>query len=144
MAELHVVSGLVAKCADLAGLLDHHRKEIERIGGDIRQVEATIKIFSPDTDLRSIRAKTHQERSVIFRPGEAPRSILDVLRKAGEPLTSREMVERILTGRGIDVTPERLGAVQKSLLTALKGLEAKNLVRVAATGKDGTRSWKIA
>lgn len=144
MAELHVVSGLVAKRSELAGLADHHRKEIERIGGDLRHIDAAIKIFSPDMDLRTIRAKTHQERSVLFRPGEAPRTILDVLRVAGGPLTSREIVERIFAARGIEAAPERIAAVQKSILTAIKGLEAKKLVRVAVVGKGGTRAWEIA
>lgn len=144
MAESHVVTGLVAKRAELAGLIDHHRKEVERIGGDLRHIDAAIKIFSPDTDLRAIRARPHQERSVLFRPGEAPRAVLDVLRRAGGPLTSRETVERILAARKIEATPERIGAVQKSVLIVLKSLEGKKLVRIAAVAKGGIRSWTIA
>lgn len=144
MAESHVVTGLVAKRSELAGLMDHHRSEIERIGGDLRHIDAAIKIFSPEMDLRTIRAKTHKERSVIFRAGEAPRAILDVLRVAGFPLTSREIVEHILAARKIEATPERIAAVQKSILTAIKGLESKMLVKVAAVGKGGMRSWEIA
>ena len=69
MAESHVVSGLVAKRAELAGLMDHHRREIERIGGDMEHIDATIKLFAPEVDLRGLRSKTYRERASHFRPG---------------------------------------------------------------------------
>lgn len=140
----HVVSALTTMHAEMAGQIQHHEREARRISIDQSHVAATLKLLEPAIDLRTIRAKPHQERSVIFRPGEAPRAILDVLRVAAGPLTSREMVERILADRNIEATAERIDSVQKSLLTAIKGLEAKKLVRVVATGKGGTRSWAIA
>ena len=140
----HVVSGLAALHAEMAGRIEHHQKEIRRIGADLVHVTATLKLLAPAADLRAIRAKPHRERSILFRPGEAPRAVLDVLRQADDPLTSRAIVERIFAVRGIDLVPERIEAVQKSVLTVLKSLEAKKLVRVAATGKAGIRSWAIA
>ncbi len=140
----HVVNALAILHAEMAGQIQHHEREARRISLDQGHVAATLKLLEPAIDLRTIRAKPHQERSVIFRSGEAPRAILDALRVADGPLTSREMVERILADRNIEATADRIDSVQKSLLTAIKGLEAKKLVRVVATGKGGTRSWSIA
>lgn len=140
----HVVSALTAMHAEMAGEIQHYEQEIRRISIDQSHVAATLKLLAPTMDLRTIRTKRRQERNVLFRPGEIPRSILDVLRQAGMPLTSREMVERILADRNIEATAERVDSVQKSLLNAIKGLEARKLIRVVATSKGGTRSWVIA
>lgn len=144
MAESHVVSGLVSKRSELAGLVEHHRQEIARLGGDLAHLDATIKLFAPDMDIRSVRPKEHRQRNSFFRPGEGPRAILDALRIAGEPLTSRQIVERIMGGRGVELTPHLIEAVQKSLLVAIKGLETKKLVRVVSVAKGNVRSWQIA
>lgn len=103
-----------------------------------------IHLFAPEIDLRTLRPKQHRERNRYFRPGEAHRAILDALRLAGEALTSRELSEQILRQRGVELTPGLVEALQKSLLMAIKGLEAKGLVRVDAVAKGGVRSWNLA
>lgn len=143
MAETHVVSGLTAKRSELAGLLEHHQNEIQRLSADLGHIDATLKLFDPKIDLRTIRTKNYQDRSGRFRPGEAHRAILDTLRVAGQPLSSREMTERIIAARGLAMTQERIESVQKTLLTALKALEKKKVVVVAATDKFGARSWAL-
>lgn len=82
MAESHVVSGLVAKRAEVAGRVAHHQKEIERIGGDLDHIDAAIKIFAPNIDLRTLRPKEHRQRNSHFTPGQAPRVPLDILLNA--------------------------------------------------------------
>ncbi len=57
MAEPHVVSGLVAKHAELAGLIQFHRTEIKRVASDLQHLDATLKLFAPETDLRSLGSK---------------------------------------------------------------------------------------
>jgi hypothetical protein len=94
MAESIVVSGLVSKHREIAGRIDHHRKEIERLGAGLTHLDATLKLFSPDLDLRSLKPKAHRQRNVVFRPGEVPRFILDALREAGCPLTGHALAER--------------------------------------------------
>ncbi len=144
ISRSHVVSGLAALHAEMTGQIEHHQKEIRRIAADLGHVAATLKLLAPAADLRAIRAKPHRERSVLFRPGEAPRAVLDVLRQADGPQTSRAIVERIFAVRGLDPVPERIESVQKSVLTVLKSLEAKKLARASATGKAGVRAWVIA
>ena len=80
MAESHVVSGLVAKRSEMAGLIQHYQSEIARVSGDLRHLDATIKLFAPEFDLRTVRAKEHRERNQYFRQGERPRMVLDILR----------------------------------------------------------------
>ena len=60
MSESHVVSGLVAKRSELAGLIDHHQKEIDRLTGDLVHLDAAIKLFSPEFDLGTIKRKQYR------------------------------------------------------------------------------------
>ena len=47
MAESHVLSGLVAKRAELAGEVEHHRGELHRLAEALSHVDATIRLFDP-------------------------------------------------------------------------------------------------
>lgn len=96
MAESHVVSGLVSKRAELAGLVQHYQVEIGRLTGDLNHIDATIKLFAPEFDLRTLRAKEHRERNQYFKPGECSRVALDILRESGGALTSRQIVDAVL------------------------------------------------
>ena len=76
MAESHVVTALVSKRAEMAGLIEHHRKEMGRLATDLAHLDATLKLFSPEIDLRTLRAKEHRTRNRFFRPGECQRMVL--------------------------------------------------------------------
>lgn len=144
MSEPIVVTSLLAKRAEMAGLLDQHLQRIAGLQAGLAHLDATIHLFAPEIDLRTLRPKQYRERNHYFRPGEAPRAILDTLRQAERPLTSRELSELALGKLGMELTPVRVEAVQKSLLIAIKGLERKGLVRVDAATKGGVRTWTLA
>ena len=47
MAELHVVSGLVSKRAELAGEVERYHRELQRLADEWGHVDATILLFDP-------------------------------------------------------------------------------------------------
>jgi len=142
MAEDHIVSGLVAKRAEMAGLIDHHRKQVARLAADMHHLEATLRLFAPEMDLRTLRPKEHRQRNAFFKPGEVPRFLLDALRQAGAPLTSHALAERAVAAKGLENTPETVLALQKSLNAALKALTGKGTL--AEGPKLGlARTWRI-
>jgi len=51
MADSHVVTGLVDKRREIAGVIDRHRQEMARLADDLAHLEATIKLFAPDPTL---------------------------------------------------------------------------------------------
>ena len=63
MAESHIVSGLTKKRAELLGQIEAHQKEIQRISEMLLHVDHTIKLFSPEFDLRSIKSKRTNQRN---------------------------------------------------------------------------------
>lgn len=143
MAESHVVTGLVEKRREIAGVIEHHRKEMERLGGDLAHLDATIRLFAPELDLRTLRPKAHRERNAFFRPGQAPRFVLDALREAATPLTCRALGERALAAKGLDADAEVLEALQKSLNGAIKTLADQGTL-VEGPRAGTARTWCIA
>jgi len=143
MPESHVISGLVDKRSEIAGLIEHHRKEMVRLAGNMAHLDATLKLFVPEIDLRTLRVKRHRARNNLFQPGEMPRFILDTLRRAGTPLTSRTLAEQVIAAKGLASSPDLQAGIQNSLLTSLKTLANKGTL---ARGPDEgpAHTWLIA
>jgi monoamine oxidase len=149
MAESHVVSGLVAKHSELAGIIQFHRAEIERIAADLKHLDATIKLFSPKIDLRSLGAKrvTSSSASVggfkHFKNKESHTLVLDQLRVATEPLSAVMICTAIMSDRGMEDTRELRISIQRTLTGTLRRLEKRGLVKeVERAGL--TVFWQIA
>lgn len=140
MAELHVVSGLVAKRSELAGLIDHHRKEIERIGADLEHLDAAIKLFAPEYDLRGIKRKQYRRYSRLFKKGECYRLSLDTLRQAGGKATTAAIAAKIVTEMGFPL--DQQGTVCDSVNNSLRYAERNGAISRA--GLDGISIvWKL-
>ena len=149
MAESHVVSGLVAKHSELAGIIQFHRAEIERVAADLKHLAATIKLFSPEIDLRRLGAKrvTSSSASVggfkHFKNKESHTLVLDKLRVATEPLTAAMICTAIMADRGMDDTKELRISIQRTLTGTLRRLEKRGLVK--EVDRSGlTVFWQIA
>src|SRR3954468_10302629 len=88
----------------------------------------------PITRPKDIRPKQPRERNAWFRPGECLRLIYDELREATQPLTTRELAERIMRLKAISpADSDRRERVQKTLLASLN--RAKHTIaRVESAG----------
>lgn len=90
MAQPHVVTALVEKRSELAGLVEFHRREITRIGADLANLNATIKIFAPDFNLAGIGVKRVRISKgggfKHFKQGESQTLVLDLLGPVGAKL----------------------------------------------------------
>lgn len=148
MAESHVVSGLVAKRSELSGLAQHYQSEIKRIAADLEHIDGAIKLFAPDFDLRTVKAVAVRKLNPWFGHGETPRMILDELRIANAPLSTRQIGENMIakTGKTVSASQEWNG-VLKLILVSLRILETKGQVRmtgrVAGAGNTPIL-WELA
>lgn len=143
MAESHVVSGLVSKRSELAGLLLHHQKAMRQLSAAIGNIDGAIKLFDPDYDLRTIKSVAVRKQNSWFGHGETPRMILDALRVTNTPLSTRQIGEHMIAKTGKTVSEAReWNGVLKLVLVSLRGLEAKGQVRMV--GKvDGVGNTPI-
>lgn len=148
MAESHVVSGLVAKRSELSGLMAQHQQAIQQLSASIINLDGAIKLFDPDYDLRTIKAKAPRQTNIWFEHGEAGRMVLDMLRESIVPLSTRQIGEAMITAKGVTVTgAQEWDSVLKPVLGAAQRLERKGTIkmvgRVSGPG-NGPMLWQIA
>jgi hypothetical protein len=108
----------------MAGLIEHHKKEMGRLADDLAHLDATLKLFSPEIDLRTIRAKEHRTRNRFFRPGECQRMVLDIFREAqGAALSSRQIGEALAARQGLESTTVMIEQMRKNAIAVVHRLE---------------------
>ena len=140
MAESLIVSGLVTKRSELAGEVEHHRRELQRLADELGHVDATIRLFDPSYDLGTIRVSKRGHRHLWFGQGECQRLVLEVLREAVEPLSSNALTHALLVRKGLEGHLEAASQVKKTASAVLRRLLAKEVVCRSAL-PDGTQAW---
>ena len=144
MAENHVVSGLAAKRSELTGLILACQKKIDQMRVAVDHIDATIKLFSPDYDLRGIKPKACRRRNSYYKPGECQRLVLEIFRDAGgSALSSRLIGDQLIERKGLPMNADMSEQMQKNASAVVKRLET--LGTLLPAGRDGTgRTWKLA
>ena len=143
MGQTHIVSGLVTKRAEIDGQIISKLAEIKDLKQILHHLDRTIKVFSPEFDLRTIRATRTNTRNALFAHSEAQRLILGVMRECGEAMTSRQIADAIIEHKGFEVTIHTVTQVQKNVLNVLRRLERKEVV-VLSDSNDEMLQWRIA
>lgn len=133
MGTTFVISGLVSKRAELAGLAEYHAQELDRLDADLKHLDATIKLFDPEMDLRTLPPKRFRESNRIFRQGESNRLILEVLREAGGTLNTQVIAQRVAAKKNLD--EGMVKTVRDTVLDALRRSEKKGVV--SQIGREG-------
>ena len=134
MAELHVIDALRNKRAELAGTLRQLEQQLVLQRANLAHVDATMRLFDPDIWPKDIRPKQPRERNAWFRQGECLRLIYDELREATQPVTTRELAERIMRVKAIPAADnDRRERVQKTLLSSLNRAK-ESIARVEIAG----------
>jgi len=140
MAELHVISALRNKRAELAGTLRQLEQQLVQRREDLAHLDATMRLFDPNVRPKDIRPRRPRVRNVWFRPGECLRLIYDERREAPQPVTTRDLAERIMRVKAIPAADNsRRELVQKTLLASLN--RAKQTIARVETG--GVVSWRL-
>jgi hypothetical protein len=140
MGELHVIGALRNKRAELAGTLRQLEQQLVQQRASLAHLDATMRLFDPAIRPDDIRPKRSRARNVWFRPGECLRLIYDELREATQPVTTRELAERIMRVKAIPAADNnRRELVQNTLLASLN--RAKQTIARIETG--GVVSWRL-
>lgn len=140
MAELHVMSALRNKRAEMAGTVVQLEQQLMQQRASLTHLDATLRLFDPDIRPNEIRPRQRRARSTWFRHGECLRLIYDELRDAPQPMTTRQLAERIMRNKAIPAADDRSrDLVQKTLLGSLN--RAKQTVARIETA--GVVSWQL-
>ena len=141
MGQTHIISGLVTKRAEIDGQIIARLAEIKDLKQILHHLDSTIKVFSPEFDLRTIRATRTNTRNALFAHGEAQRLVLGVMREHDDCMTSRQITDAIIERKGFEASA--ITQVQKDVLNVLRRLEHKEVVELSDSN-DGILHWCIA
>jgi len=102
-----VLSGLIRKRQEVAADLDGAQSRVKQLILDIDALDATLRLFQPDIDLEVVRVRSVPRRHQAHR-GDTSRLVQTLLREAGHPLTHREITQRVMTARGLNLADRDL------------------------------------
>jgi hypothetical protein len=116
--------------AELGGKIESDRKSGDKLRAQMVQVEAVMKMLDPDFNARAISAKRRNTGNPWFKRGTLYRGAIDVLRRAGEPMTAREISDALLAGKTPVPTRKQEEAIQAAILSALRNHAGKGVQQV--------------
>lgn len=126
--------------AELAGKMQDNKAEARRLAHAIGQVEAVMKLLQPGYNLRPIAVR-RRKPNAWFKRGTIYRLALEAMRKAGGPLTSRQIAERMLADKGITDAPQ--GAARDLAGSIQSSMRNHNGKTVEAHGEGMPARWKL-
>jgi len=99
----HVISALIAKRAELAGIIAELERQLAQHRADLTHIDAALRLFGSPIDPESIRPKRRYRRTRYFGRNELSRLRLDVLREAtGEPMLTDEIAGLVMIKKGFE------------------------------------------
>ena len=134
MAEAHVIGALRHKREELAGMLRQLEQQLAQQRANLAHVDATMRLFDPDIRPKDIRPKQPRARNAWFHQGECLRLIYDELREATQPVTTRDLAERIMRLKAMPSADNQCRErVQKTLLASLNRAK-QTIARIEVAG----------
>jgi hypothetical protein len=121
----NTVAGLVEKHAELMALRERYKAEIKKLTVDIDHLDAAIRLFDPSADTYAIKEYVTKHRA---QKGTVKRFILNTLREATEPLTSRQITELWVADRGLVADEATYTTIRKRIGAAIKTCVGQSLI----------------
>jgi hypothetical protein len=144
MAEPHVITALAKKRAELSGDIAITQKRLHQMIADLEKLDATLLMFDPSYDIPSIKPNTFRPPDDWSKRGQMTRLCLGILRKAAEPLTSREIATQLIIERALDQNDVKLANLMvKRVGVALRGQRNKGVVE-SEQGPGQSMIWRLA
>jgi hypothetical protein len=126
--------------ATLAGEMQTSNERYFKLVRKIREIESVLKMIDPALDLRQ-RAVKRRKSNAWFKRGTVYRRAMDVLRGATEPMTAREISERVLANANIRNPDKRAFAGLMSTINAsLRNHDGKGIRR---TNEGSPAKWRL-
>jgi hypothetical protein len=137
------LSGLIRKRKAMLDELYQTHDRLQRLLSDIPAIEAAIYVLGPEIELEAVREIAVKLPKGEQRPMQTARSSMAVLRKAGRPMTTRDIARQIMTERGLDVQDHAMLRVMTTrVLAALRPQRERGLVR-SSPGEGVQLQWEV-
>ena len=127
--------------SELGGQILENKEEAQRLAGQMLHVEAVIKMLDPTFNLRRIAVKRRQPNP-WFKRGTVYRRAVDALRTAIEPMTAREIAERVLVAANIKAPDKAaLADLIGTINSSLRNHDGKGVQRV---NEGSPARWRLS
>jgi hypothetical protein len=102
----NTISGLLQKRSEMMGEAQHLREALAKVGNDIEALDRTLIALGHKGDLKAVAPRGN--RVVYFHRDELRRWLLNELREAKAPVSSRDLAEKIIGLEGKDAKDRAL------------------------------------
>lgn len=137
-----VLHGLVRKRAELAGNLERQQARVRDLQRAIAHVDAVLFLLNPDVRIERIRPKRPTPPHAAGY-GEVTNVVIDCLRGADAPLSSRVLAQSVIEARDLETTDSALEALMaKRVRACLRVHRVAGRVR-AIPMIDGPQGWVL-
>ncbi len=103
-----VVTGLMKRRAKLTHEIEATHERLRQMVIDLESLDATLLQFDPNLEIETIKPSAFRPPKDWSKRGEMMRLIFSVLRRATEPLTTRDVAFELIVERALDKTDQRL------------------------------------
>jgi hypothetical protein len=138
-----VVSGLIEKRRQLAGIIDEMQRQLDQYRADLTHIDGALRVLASDLDPETLRPKRAYRRNRYFARNELSRLCLGVLRTAaGELLSTDDIAGRVIAGKGFDSGDAILrAAIRDQVGSTVKRLHRTGAIKNIGAGRAS--KWKL-
>lgn len=140
MERPNTVAGLIAKRDELHKLRKALESEIHKLTCDIDHLDAAISLFDASQTPRAITRYVTKHRA---KKGTVGKFVLDYLRTATGPVTSRQITEAWIAKRGLNADEPTFVIIRKRIGACLTKFRVQGVI-VSAGVEGDYKAWIIA
>ncbi len=143
MADPHVISALRAKRAEVSGYIHDLEKRVRAQRAKLAHIDATLRLFSPETDPEAIPPRRAYRRSRYFSAGEMTRLCWSLLRAASGPVPTTMLAKAMIAAKELPTDDEAIVRhVTEGVAVILRNLAKREAVQ-AIRRRFGYRRLQI-
>jgi hypothetical protein len=137
------VSALRRMRAKVAGEIEMHSREVDQLRATLIHIDATLRLFDPETDPNDIRTvRPYPRRKEWFARGEVTRRIYEAYRKDGI-IWPRQVARQAMADKGISEADSKIA--QEIIATfAHVAAYLTRCGKLVKIGRGAGARWKIA
>jgi hypothetical protein len=138
-----VVSGLIAKRAELAGIIGELQRQLDQHRADLTHIDGVLRVLAADLDLATIKPKRAYRRNRYFGRNELSRICLGVFRTAaGESINVDDITRKVITAKGFDIGDSILHkAIRDQVGDIVKRMHSHG--EIEKIGRGRAMRWKL-
>jgi hypothetical protein len=138
-----VLSSLLERRAGLATRLHTLHHELHRVQSDMAALDGTIRQFDPTYQPGTLQPK-FQRRPGMAETFSSSRMVLDILRRAEQPMPVEAITRQIIAENGLDAGEAKLWRDLRKRVGMTLRYQRMNGVVQEAGGSGQFRLWRVA